>query len=181
MTIRTDHKALLFIGAIGVLGAGVRVVRAATAPTTELQPALVHQIQAADSSAKAAHAPKGRKRKAAGQASPDSARKAYGSGPLDRPGYIGTRLDLDVASAAQVDSLPGVTPMMARRIVSDRMMRGPFVSRDGLRRVTGAGPKFIAGIDSLITFSGTVVQPNPADTVIVHRSRSRVRAPKRPP
>jgi competence protein ComEA len=177
--MRTDHKALLFIGAIGVLGAGVRVVRASAASTTELQPALQHQIQAADSAAKATHARKGRKRKASPGGAPDSARKVFGGGPLDRPGYIAGRLDLDVATAAQIDSLPGVTPTMARRIVADRMIRGPFLSRDGLRRVTGVGPRFIAGIDSLITFSGTVLQPNPADTVIVPRSRARV--PKRRP
>ena len=181
MTMRTDHKALLFVGVIGVLGAGVRVVRASTASTNAVQPALEHQIQAADSSAKAAHAPKGKRRKSSAVVAVDSSHKAYGSGPLDRPGYIGTRLDLDVATAAQIDSLPGVTPTMARRIVTDRMMRGPFLSRDGLRRVTGAGPKFIASIDSLITFSGTVLQPNPADTIIPRRARSRARAPKRPP
>lgn len=183
MSIRTDQKALLFVGAIGVLGAGVRVVRASTASTHENQPALEHQIQAADSSAKAAHAPRtqGHKPRIAAVAASDSARKTGGSGPLDRPGYIGGKLDLDVATAAQIDSLPGVSPTMARRIVADRMMRGPFVSRDGLRRVSGAGPRFIANIDSLITFSGTFLQPNPADSIIMKPPRSRVRATKRPP
>lgn len=183
MSIRTDQKALLFIGAIGVLGAGVRLVRASTASTHENQPALEHQIQAADSSARAAHAPrtKVQKRRAAIAGAIDSSRKAVGSGPLDRPGYIGGKLDLDVATATQIDSLPGVSPTMARRIVADRMTRGPFLSRDGLRRVTGAGPRFIAGIDSLITFSGTFLQPNPADSIIMKPPRSRVRAAKRPP
>jgi hypothetical protein len=33
------------------------------------------------------------------------------------------------------------------------------------------GPSFIARIDSLVTFSGTVVAPNAADTVVPARKR----------
>ena len=86
------------------------------------------------------------------------------SAPLDRQGYIGGKLDLDVATLAQLDSLPGVSLLMARRIVLDRMAHGPFVTRDGLRRVSGVGQFFLTRIDSLVTFSGTVRMPSPADT-----------------
>jgi competence protein ComEA len=86
---------------------------------------------------------------------------------------VGNRLDLDIATAAQIDSLPGVTPLMARRIVTDRMSRGPFLSADGLRRVVGVGSKFLKGIDTLITFSGTFVQASPSDTIIPKRRRGR--------
>jgi hypothetical protein len=98
---------------------------------------------------------------------------------LDRPGSVGRRLDLDVATAAQIDSLPGVTPMMARRIVADRMRRGPFLGLDGLRRVSGAGPRFVQRIDSLVTFSGVFRTGTPADTVIPKRRARQKRA--RPP
>jgi competence protein ComEA len=96
-----------------------------------------------------------------------------GSGPLDRPGYVAGKLDLDIATAAQIDSLPGVGPAMAKRIVLDRMQRGPFVTREGLRRVAGAGPMFLAKIDSLVMFSGVVKHPDPRDTIIPKSSRSR--------
>jgi hypothetical protein len=62
---------------------------------------------------------------------------------------------------------------MAKRIVADRLMRGPFLSMNGLRRVSGVGPLFIQRIDSVVTFSGTMVQPNAGDTVILRRRPSR--------
>jgi competence protein ComEA len=86
---------------------------------------------------------------------------------------VGNRLDLDVATAAQIDSLPGVTPLMARRIVADRMTRGPFLSADGLRRVSGVGSGFLKRIDTLITFSGTFIQSSASDTVIPKRRKAR--------
>jgi len=179
MSLRADQKALVFFGAVAVLGAGVRVLRAAGGPPpSAAQPALDRQIQSSDSALQS-----GRKKKdgrgttsrkgrgAAAQA--DTGRRIRSVGPLDRRGYVGNRLDLDIATAAQIDSLPGVTPLMARRIVADRMSRGPFLSADGLRRVVGVGSKFLKGIDTLITFSGTFVQTNPSDTVIPKRRRGR--------
>ena len=82
---------------------------------------------------------------------------------------------MDVATAAQIDSLPGVTPLMARRIVADRMARGPFTTVDALRRVSGVGPAFLRKIDTLITFSGTYVQSSVSDTIIPKRRRGRGR------
>ena len=93
---------------------------------------------------------------------------------MDRVGYVNGRLDLDVATAAQIDSLPGVTPLMAKRIVLDRMRRGPFLNLDGLKRVTGAGPRFVEQIDSLVTFSGTIHWAEPSDTVIPKRGKKLV-------
>ena len=194
MGMRSDHKALLFLGVVAVLGAGVRVVRAANGrDATGIQPALDQQSRVADSAARAGRGRadrekrKGRgtgaKQSAAGRsprASRDSikavdspARARATGGLLDHPGYIGGRLDLDVASAAQIDSLPGVTPTMAKRIVLDRMKRGPFVTRDGFRRVAGVGPVFLSKIDSLVVFSGTVRFPTDADTVVPRARRPR--------
>jgi competence protein ComEA len=92
---------------------------------------------------------------------------------MDRKGYVNGRLDLDVATAAQIDSLPGVGPQLAKRIVLDRMQRGPFVNRDGLRRVSGVGPNLAQRIDSLVAFSGTVHWPEPGDTILPMRARRR--------
>ena len=83
------------------------------------------------------------------------------------------KLDLDVATAAQLDSLPGVTPTIARRIIADRMARGPFLSKDGLRRVSGVGPGLVEKLDTLVTFSGTFISSTPADTVIASRRKKR--------
>lgn len=187
MSIPSDHKALIFIGAVAVLGAAVRVTRAAVDAREALpQPPLEHQIQAADSSARAGRAKARTKasrsrssfKRQGGPSTADSSLEPRSSPLLDRPGYIGNRLDLDVATAAQIDSLPGITPTLARRLVTDRMTRGPFLSRDGLRRVYGVSARFIERIDSLVTFSGVFRPAIPTDTVIPkRRSRSR-RAPR---
>src|SRR5438045_6361682 len=142
MSLRPDHKALVFIGAIGVLGAGVRVMRASTGePALVAQPALEHQLAAADSSRKQ----QGRGRSASKQgANGRRERGPTAAGPRPTRG----KLDVDVATAAQLDLLPGVTPTIAKRIVADRMMPGPFMSKDGLRRVTGVGPKLIQQLDT---------------------------------
>ena len=169
MSLRPDHKALAFIGAIGVLGAGVRVMRAATGePAVVAQPALEHQLAAADSSRnQQGRGKSGSKQRGGG-------RRGRGSTPTD-PSPVRGKLDVDVATAAQLDSLPGVTPTIAKRIVADRMMRGPFMSKDGLRRVSGVGPNLVQQLDTLITFSGTLAPSSPRDTVIVPRKKSRGR------
>ena len=163
MSLRADQKALVFFGAVAVLGAGVRVVRAAGGPSPSAsQPALDRQIRSSDSARQATRS--GRKK-------PN--RRRGPAAPLDRRGYVGNRLDIDIATAAQIDSLPGVTPLMAKRIVADRMVRGPFTSADGLRRVIGVSNAFLKRVDTLITFSGTFVQPGVSDTAIPKRRGGR--------
>jgi competence protein ComEA len=188
MSLRADQKALVFFGAVAVLGAGVRVVRAANGPgPTAAQPALDRQIQSSDSAVKSARSGRKTKGRSTGAqkgsrspAATDTGR--WGGGrppaPLERRGYVGNRLDMDVASAAQIDSLPGVTPLMAKRIVTDRMARGPFLSADGLRRVIGVGSGFLKHVDTLITFSGTFVQGSAADTIIPKRRKGRGAQPR---
>ena len=185
--MRSDQKALLFLGAVGVLGAGVRVVRTAAGQGTRAaQPALDHQMHVADSAAQAQRKSQGKTKTKSGrgrkQRDSSAASSSAGGGRmkptplppgglLDRRGYIGKRLDLDVASAAQIDSLPGVSPLMARRIAEDRVRHGPFLSMSGLQRVSGVGRGFMQKIDSLVTFSGTYAFPSPGDTVIKSRRR----------
>ena len=194
MSMRSDQKALLFLGAVGVLGAGVRVVRTAGGQQSPgSQPALDRQMRVADSAAAAQRKSKsktqsstrgrgrGRGKAAREDSTANTGMATSGRGPvhpapsglLDRRGYVGKRLDLDVATAAQIDSLPGVTPMMARRIVADRLRRGPFLSMNGLQRVSGVGHQFIQKIDTLVTFSGTYAFPSPSDTVTKSRKRKR--------
>jgi len=176
MSLRSDHKALMFLGAVGVLGAGVRVVRAAGKESVPVvQPALEHQASAADSAASAQRR-EGPKRKGRGaraeraKVEPDQSPRSQAR-PLDRAGYIRGRLDLDVATAAQIDSLPGVTATMARRIAVDRARRGPFGNLAGLQRVSGAGKRFLQQIDTLVTFSGTFALVSPGDTVLKTRRK----------
>ena len=64
------------------------------------------------------------------------------------------RLDLDVASVANIDKLPRVGSAMARRIVANRDSFGAFKSLDGLGRVKGLGDATLQRLRELVTFSG---------------------------
>jgi competence protein ComEA len=55
-----------------------------------------------------------------------------------------TPLDVNAASAADFERLPGVGPALAARIVDLRTRDGPFSSVDDLRRVRGVGETTLA-------------------------------------
>ena len=60
-------------------------------------------------------------------------------------------VDVNRASAAELDALPGVGPATAAAIVTDRERNGPFVGVDDLERVPGIGPAKLAAIRDLVT------------------------------
>lgn len=69
-----------------------------------------------------------------------------------RGGYaLDGRLDLNRASAEELESLPGVGPKMAARILEDRVRRGRFRTPRDLGRVKGIGPKTLARLLPLVT------------------------------
>src|ERR1700761_2967918 len=132
MSMRSDHKALLFLAAIAVLGATVRVARAVGAPAPVGNAALEHQMQAADSAKRSVAGKRADKTRRQAPAKPAAARTggiaqqpATSIGPPAHRDYKG-RLDLDQATAAEIDSLPGMGPTLAKRIVTDRMANGAF-------------------------------------------------------
>lgn len=170
--MRSDHKALLFIAGIAALGATVRVARAVSTPAPPPGAALEHQMQAADSAKRSIAGRRPDKNRRPGQSKPAAVRAA---GIAQQPAasvatpahrdYKG-RLDLDVATAAEIDSLPNVGPTLAKRIVVDRMANGAFRELPALRRVRGVSLKLLAGLDSLVGFSGIYKPPLPSDTII---------------
>jgi competence protein ComEA len=99
-----------------------------------------------------------------------------GPPPRDAPGYLNGRLDLDAATAAQIDSLPGIGPTLAKRIVADREERGPFVTLEALRRVSGVGPAVVRRIDTLVTFSATLRPLSATPESVSARSTARRRS-----
>jgi len=71
--------------------------------------------------------------------------------PLVTVGDVGPRpeprpVDLNHATALELESLPGIGPVLASRIVVDRDEHGPFRGIDDLQRVKGVGPAIVAGV-----------------------------------
>jgi competence protein ComEA len=62
----------------------------------------------------------------------------------------GGKLDLNRATAAELDALPGVGPVLAQRII-DHRDQGPFTSVDQLDDVPGIGPARAAELAELVT------------------------------
>jgi len=63
------------------------------------------------------------------------------------------RININSATAQQLDTLPGVGPMTAKAIVSYRSQKGPFASVDDLLNVPGIGPAKLAAMKSKIRVS----------------------------
>ena len=61
------------------------------------------------------------------------------------------RLNVNTATASELELLPGIGPALAGRIVEDREVNGTFNSVDDLDRVKGIGPKTIERIRALCT------------------------------
>ena len=67
------------------------------------------------------------------------------------PGPGGGLVNLNTASVAELDTLPGIGPVLAERIVAYRTAQGPFASVDALDDVPGIGPAIAAELAELVT------------------------------
>ena len=73
---------------------------------------------------------------------------AGGSGGTAQPG---ARIDLNTATEADLDTLPGIGPALAQRIIDYRTQHGAFRTVDELRNVSGIGDAKFAEIKDLVT------------------------------
>jgi competence protein ComEA len=60
-------------------------------------------------------------------------------------------IDLNRATADELEQLPGVGPATAAAIIDDRERNGPYATVDDLDRVPGIGPAKLEGIRDLVT------------------------------
>jgi len=143
---QSERQALLFLASVALLGVGWRTVRANAAPepTTAEREALAGQIEAVDSVRAASHRKGGRA----------SSRKVPASD---------ARVDVNHATAEELEALPRIGPALAARIVAYRDSAGAFTSMEALERVRGIGPAMAKALAPRVTFS-TSRRPTDAAT-----------------
>ena len=60
-------------------------------------------------------------------------------------------IDINRATFAEIDKLPGIGPVLAQRMIDERSKK-PFANVEDLRRVSGIGPKRIEALRGLVSF-----------------------------
>jgi competence protein ComEA len=79
-----------------------------------------------------------------------SASAAAPSAPESEDAATGGLLNLNAATTAELEELPGIGPSLAKAIVAFREAHGPFVNPDELLDVPGIGPSKLAGLRDLV-------------------------------
>jgi competence protein ComEA len=76
---------------------------------------------------------------------------------IDVPGIVDTshvnagRVNINTATATELDALPGIGPTTAQSIVDYRLQNGPFQAIQDIQNVPGIGPATYDGIKDYIT------------------------------
>lgn len=74
---------------------------------------------------------------------------------------IPAKLDVNRATVGELEQLPGIGAVLARRIIEWRRERGAFTSMDELNQVKGIGAKKLQRITPLVTI-GPARPPDPS-------------------
>ena len=64
---------------------------------------------------------------------------------------VGGKVNVNTAEAAELESLPGIGPVSAQRILDYRQAHGPFTQIEDIMDVSGIGPATFEGMRDLIT------------------------------
>jgi competence protein ComEA len=92
-----------------------------------------------------------------GQADPGAVGDGTGATGGDDPaggstgGATGAKVNLNTATQAQLEELPGIGPTYAQAIIAERQRRGGFTSVNDLRSVHGIGDKRFAELAPLVS------------------------------
>jgi competence protein ComEA len=71
--------------------------------------------------------------------------------PTTSPAPLTRLINLNTATAAELELLPGVGPRLAERIIAHRSAHGRFVSVNDLDKVPGVGPRTLERLRPLVT------------------------------
>jgi competence ComEA-like helix-hairpin-helix protein len=153
MVTRDERRALIFLAVVTAAGGVIRATRGS-----------------APGAAAAAVAPD-----LPGQDIVRQAALSRQAEEAQRPLGPGERVDVDRASAVELERLPRVGKRLAQRIAADRQANGPFRSLAGLGRVAGVSARLLSALAPYVTFGGTAP---PAATVAPLSANPRPVAPQ---
>lgn len=121
-----------------------RIVVPRRAPTAEPSPSAAPSTTSVEPEATAAPAPP-----------PATAVTPSPTAPVPTPGaaqaVAAAPIDINRASAAELETLPGIGPALAQRILDHRTANGPFLSVDGLEDVQGISARMVEELRPLVT------------------------------
>ncbi|WP_018655069.1 ComEA family DNA-binding protein [Actinomadura flavalba] len=80
-------------------------------------------------------------------------------GATGAPPGNGALIDLNTATLESLQTLPGVGPVLAQRIIDHRTRQGPFRSIDQLQDVSGIGPRRFTDLKPLVRADPTTTPP----------------------
>ena len=72
-------------------------------------------------------------------------------GSPSTPFAVSARININLASAAELDALPGIGPALAARIIAYRVQNGPFASVEELSNVKGISTRMVDVLRDLIS------------------------------
>ncbi len=159
MPTAAERQALAFLAGVALLGGSVQVWRSRHAQTGAAQQIVAGgervdlQLQAVDS-ARASRTGKPKRARKSNRAADSVPRR--NQTPRE---VVPLWIDVDVASARELEMLPRVGPALAARIVADRDSLGAFGSLEEFGRVRGVGPAMLKVLEPLTTFSGRARSP----------------------
>ena len=143
MSTANERRALWFLAAVALSGSAVRLARART-PEVTTDPALTRQLARVDS------ATARRAERSPGKGPRARERGAASMAAVPAPSPV----DIETATAGELDRLPGIGPTLAARIVAHRDSAGRFSDLRGLCQVRGIGPAMAERLRPAIVFFG---------------------------
>jgi competence protein ComEA len=159
MVTASERRALVLVTVLVCLGVVARVGRATRArpePTLAERRALDAQIARVESARVSERARSGR----SGRATRGAAPRQPADTSRSREARRGTQrderrnpVDVDRASAVELEALPFIGRVLAERIVANRDTCGAFGSLEALTRVNGVGAALAKRLAPLVTFS----------------------------
>ncbi|MGV3709982.1 MAG: ComEA family DNA-binding protein [Gemmatimonas sp.] len=159
MPTAAERQALAFLAGVALLGGGARLWMQER-PSGD-QRAVGAHATTVDGQLNAVDAARGKKRSAKRTAKPPKKSARGTKSPAGDAPLAPVIVDVDAASAEDLERLPKVGPALAARIVANRDSLGAFGSLEALGEVRGIGPAMLRTLEPLVRFSGRPRQLRP--------------------